>query len=246
MNWAASREITLVVGQSGSGKTTFALRYLVNCQAAVRFVWDADGQLSDRLGLPAAETLEECALSLASGWVVFQPRRHAAEEFPRVFDAWARWVWETSGRLRGRKVLLVDEVWRYCTPSTIPGGLSECVLTGRVRELDCLFCTQHPNKLHGTLTGETTEAVSFCLTQDLNLRPMISLGHDPEELRRLVKGEWVSRAGMLIARGSLFGRVRPLHGQAGPRVKPSTVDTKQGRGRQEPAALPGVEGNNTQ
>jgi hypothetical protein len=203
VNWSANRAVTLVCGQSGSGKTTFALRYLVNCKAAVRFVWDADGQLADRLGLPAATTADECEMSLASGWVVFSPSLSGGEH-QAPFEWFCGWAWNAAGRVRGRKVLLVDEVWRYCTSHVIPRPLAECVLTGRVRELDAFFCTQHPNRINASLTGETTEAVAFALNLPLQIAPLEAFGHRPDEIRGLKKGEWISRAGPLVARGNLF------------------------------------------
>ena len=64
---------TLVVGMTGSGKTTFALRYLLNVSAACRFVFDDLGQVAARLRIPHASTSAELEAALSMRWVVFNP-----------------------------------------------------------------------------------------------------------------------------------------------------------------------------
>lgn len=74
MDFGARRACTLVAGVSGSGKTTFCLRYLVHDRSlGLRLVWDADGQLASRLGLPAATTAQELSMAVEDGWVVYDP-----------------------------------------------------------------------------------------------------------------------------------------------------------------------------
>ena len=46
---ANKRSVTLCAGVSGSGKSTFCLRYLVNADLAVRFCFDAEGEFAHRL-----------------------------------------------------------------------------------------------------------------------------------------------------------------------------------------------------
>ena len=65
-DWTLPPNCTLVAGASGSGKTTWGHRYLVNrateqaanpAPAAVTFVFDYKLEFSQRLGLPAVGTL---------------------------------------------------------------------------------------------------------------------------------------------------------------------------------------------
>ena len=45
------RAVTVVAGVGGSGKNTFALRYLVNAPLDVRFVFYPEGEYAQRLEL---------------------------------------------------------------------------------------------------------------------------------------------------------------------------------------------------
>lgn len=192
-DFTATRACTLVAGVSGSGKTTFALRYLVNApDLALRFAWDADGQIGARLGLPAVSRVEELPLAQAMGWVIFDPNELFPGRHAEGFSWFCSWVYQTAGLVPGRKVFLVDEVWRYCSNVTIPQPLAECIQTGRVRQLDCMFATQRPNRLNEAITNEVTEAVCFRLQGANALRVVYDLGADPQEVSDLPPGSFVS------------------------------------------------------
>lgn len=205
MDWTASRDVTLVVGQSGSGKTTFCLRYLVNQPDLVaRFLWDSDGQLSDRLGIPAAETEEELELSLADGWSIYDPTTGFPGRLAEAFEWWCGWLYQAAARGPGPKVILVDEVWRYCSPHSIPATLAEIVQAGRVRGISSMFATQRPNRINEAITNEATELVCFRLQGARALKTVEELG-GPPGVESLPPGSWVSRD--LRLGGQLQGRL---------------------------------------
>jgi len=131
------RSVTLICGVSGSGKSTFALRYLVNVQdVACRFLFDPDGEVSSRLRLPPAATAAELEADLDSGWVVFDPHAMFPGDLASAFRFFCEWSYTVAGRGQGRKILLVDEVWKYCSPLNIPQELALCIQTGRKRGLE--------------------------------------------------------------------------------------------------------------
>lgn len=205
-DYSATRACTLVAGISGSGKTTFALRYLVNDRGlSYRFCWDADGQISNRLGVPSVQKAEELPLALEDGWVVYDPNVMFPGRHAEGFAWFASWVYQQSGTLPGRKVFLVDEVWRYCTNVAIPQPLAECIQTGRVRGLDCMFATQRPNRLNEAITNETSELVAFRLQGSNALKLVGDLGGDPGQVLNLPPGSFVSWN--LQTGSSLSGRV---------------------------------------
>lgn len=206
MDFAARRACTLVAGVSGSGKTTWALRYLVHDPGlSLRLVWDADGQLSARLGLPSAQTQEDLAAALEDGWVVFDPNVMFPGRHGQGFAWFCQWAYQVAASRPGRKVLLVDEVWRYCTNTAIPQALAECIQTGRVRQLDTMFCTQRPNRLNEAITNEATELVAFRLQGANALKCVESLGADPDAIWNLPPGRW--EAWNLETGGRTSGRV---------------------------------------
>lgn len=158
------RSITLVCGVSCSGKSTFAIRYLLNVQGvACRFVFDPEGEVASRLKLPAAATAAQLEADLASGWVIFDPHSMFPGRLADAFQFFCEWVFACACRGPGRKICLVDEVWKYCSPHAIPDELALCVQTGRKRGLEMVFCTQRPNRLNEAITNEVSELVCFRL-----------------------------------------------------------------------------------
>lgn len=193
IDYGATREVTLVVGSSGTGKTSFCLRYLVNDRRlAWRALWDADGQIASRLGLAPAASIEDLHASIEDGFTVFDPNPMFPGRHPEAFAWFCGWVWATAARIPGRKVLMVDEVWRYCSNVAIPQTLAECIQTGRVRGLSCMFATQRPNRLNEAILNETTECVSFRLQGANALRTIEDLGAPASKVSALPPGAWIS------------------------------------------------------
>jgi hypothetical protein len=184
--------VTIVGGKSGSGKTTFALRYLVNADLACRFAWDPDGQIASRLGIPNAYTVEDLQDAEPDGFVCFDPNQLFPGRHVEAFAWFCAWAYSRAAVIQGRKLVLVDEAWRYCSPNSIPQSLAECVQTGRVRGLDMMFATQQPQRLNGSITNEVTEAVSFLLLSKPCRDRMVEMGHDAAEVGSLPLGSFVS------------------------------------------------------
>ena len=156
---------TLIVGMTGSGKSTFALLALENEPAAGRFILDDLGQASARLRRPLASTAAELEASLATRWTLFNPHRMFPGELDKAFRFFCDWVYHCSCRSPGRKVLLVDEAWRFQTPQGIPRELAMCSQAGRAEGLELMLATQLPHKLHASVTGQATEVVCFKLPE---------------------------------------------------------------------------------
>ena len=210
IDYGATRAVTLVTGRSGTGKTTFCLRYLVNAsQLRGRWIWDADGQISARLGLPAASTADELEASLEDGWSIYDPNSMWPGRHGEGFAWFSAWAYAAAARTAGPSVLLVDEVWRYCTPHAIPQPLAECIQTGRVRGLSCMFATQRPNKLNGAVVNEVTECVAFRLQDRMGLAIVEECGLPASEVSALVPGSWLAVSCETGARssGRLWGSV---------------------------------------
>jgi hypothetical protein len=183
---------TLVCGMTGSGKTTFALRYLLNVQAACRFVFDDQGQVATRLKLPHASTSAELESALVRRWVVFNPHRMFPGDLASAFRFFCHWAYEASKRGQGKKVLMVDEVWKWCSPTVVPRELSTIAQTGRAENLELLVATQLPHKIHASITGQSTELVCFRLDERLALSAIGELGANPDMVRTLPLGRFVS------------------------------------------------------
>ncbi|MFN0066295.1 MAG: hypothetical protein ACKVYV_01540 [Limisphaerales bacterium] len=205
MNFAGARTCTLAAGVSGSGKTTFALKALVNGAYTCRFIVDPEGEYAVRLRLRPAATTEACENALASRWVIFDPGLLWPGRYDEAFAWFCGYALETSNRGAGRKILMVDEVWRYCDPHRLPAELATCIQTGRRYGLDVMFATQRPNRLNEAITNEVTELVCFRLQGSNALRVVSDMGVNEAEVSALVPGAYVARN--LVTGGELRGRV---------------------------------------
>lgn len=203
---AATSACTLVSGMQGSGKTTFALRYLVATGTSAHiFLFDPRGDLAERLKLAPAETEPELWISLDDGITVFDPAVLFPGQRAAGFEWFCAWVSQACAALPGRKVFFIDEVWKFCSPHSIPLSLAECVQDGRKLGLEMMFATQRPNKLNGSITGEVTELVCFRLQESNALATLAELGADLDRVRALPLGSFVSFD--CLTRGTASGRV---------------------------------------
>lgn len=196
---------TLIVGMSGSGKTTFALRYLVNAVCACRFIFDDLGRAATRLAISPAYSSRELEAALSQRWVVFNPHRMFPGETKAAFKFFCKWVYEVSRRGRGKKLLLVDEIWQWQDSQSLPRELSLVVQAGREEHLELVSCTQLPHKVHAAITGQATELVCFKIQEPLALAKLAELGADRERVADLPAGEFI--AWNRLTNGSLAGKL---------------------------------------
>jgi DNA helicase HerA-like ATPase len=185
---------TLIAGTSGSGKTTFALRYLVARQdVTCRFLFEEPKRdLTLRLRLPDAETAEELEVAAADGWAIYYPATMFPGDWAAGLDWFTGWSYAAAAAMPGRKILFVDEVWKYSDPARLPSGLARWIQDGRSFGLETVFVTQRPNRLNEGITNEATELVTFRLQGANALSRVKELGADPEEVRDLPPGSFTA------------------------------------------------------
>lgn len=184
----------LAAGTSGTGKTTFCLRYLV-CRKdfTARFLFsEPKRDLRERLRISDAETVEDLEVSLEDGFSIFYPGRLFPGNWSAGLEWFASWSYEKAAGMPGRKVLFVDEVWRYCSPHVLPAGLARWIQDGRSVGCETVFATQRPNRVNEAITNEATEFIAFRLQGANALARAKDLGANPEELRNLAPGAFVA------------------------------------------------------
>ena len=196
------RNVTLAVGVSGSGKTTFALRYLVNAELSARFMFDPDpgefhpekGEFADRLRLEPARDPYELSLGLCRGWIPFDTHTLFPGRIEEAFNFFCEWAWEKSLQVPGHKILVVDEAWAYQTPHGIPAELQTIVQSGRKRGLHLMVLSQEPNRFHSSLLNGVSEFVCFRLQSPPALELVRKYyGFDPAEISGLAPMRFVAR-----------------------------------------------------
>jgi hypothetical protein len=184
---------TQVFGMTGSGKTSFAIKYLLNVPATCRFIFDDLGRFAVRLKLRPARTLRECEQSIAQRWVVFNPHTMFRGNPADAFKWFCEWSYEASRRGPGHKIFCVDEVWQWQTAHGIPDELKLLVTTGREEGLELLSCTQYPHQVNAAITGSATEIISFRLDEPLALQRLAALGMPARDVSALPLGTFIGK-----------------------------------------------------
>jgi hypothetical protein len=183
---------TLIVGMTGSGKTTFALRYLLNAPVACRFIFDDLGRVATRLRIRPVYTAAELESALPTRWVDFNPHRMFPGDTKSAFRFFCQWSYDASRRGPGKKLLLVDEVWQWQDNNQLPRELALVAQTGREEHLELVCATQLPHKVNASITGQSTELVCFRLQEPLALARVGELGGDRGAVSALPMGSFVS------------------------------------------------------
>ena len=207
-DWRLPLNLTLIAGRSDYGKSTFAFRYLYNCPGvACRFIFDDQGRDGRRLeewghGIAPCFTGHDMELSLARRWVVFNPSRMfpADPGYKRAFAFFCKWVYDKAKLGPGRKLVLVNEVWRYQDRGDMPPHFATLCQAGREEGIEPVLCTQMPHETAASITLQATELVVFrCgesetpdqLHRDPALAKIASMGVDPRTVQALQKGQFV-------------------------------------------------------
>jgi hypothetical protein len=196
---------TLVVGMTGSGKTSFTIRYNLNVTCACRFFFDDGGRFSRRLGVKPAYTAREVEAALASRWVFFNPAKMFPDDYAAGFAWFCQWVFDCAGRGPGLKVLNVDELWQWADARTIPRQLRLCTQAGRERGVQLFTATQEPHRVNSSIVGQTAELVCFRLQEPKAWQCVKDLSADVDQVRELPLGSFV--AYNRLSGGTLEGKL---------------------------------------
>jgi len=161
LQFANQNFVLVIAGCSGSGKSTFAIRYLLNAKLTCRFIFDASGEYAEKFQRRPCSTGAELNAATGTGWVIFDPHTLFPGEPEKAFAMFCEWAWTVSRQLSGQKIVFADEVWKYCNPNTIPKNLALIVQDGRKHGIGLIVTTQRPNRLNEAIMGEATEFVGF-------------------------------------------------------------------------------------
>jgi hypothetical protein len=192
---------TLVPGMTGSGKTTFVIRLLLNSAPACRFIFDDENRTAPRLRLNPCYTERDLEDALATRWVAFNPcklffprpgDRDILAPKKRAFAYFCAWIFHVAGRGPGVKIISLPEIWRFCTPDAIPPEFASLMQMGRELNTHVIMDTQRPEMVNPSIIGSATELVCFKLLSPEALRTVDKLGADREKVAALPLGSFAS------------------------------------------------------
>lgn len=118
--------------------------------------------------------------------VMFQERQKDALRW------FCHWAFEVSRRGPGKKILFVDELWRFVDAHSLPAELEKVARMGRAEGLELLTATQHPRDYHRDLRAEVTEWVCFNTIEPGELDAVRPYFRDVDRVAGLKRGEFLA------------------------------------------------------
>jgi hypothetical protein len=185
-------ENTLLVGMTRSGKTSFAVKLLLNATPACRFLFDENSRWSRRLKITPCYTEADCEAALATRWVVFNPARMFPDDYAAGFAWFCAWIYHCAGRGQGKKIFAVDELWQWADNRTMPREMRLLTQAGSERGVRLLVITQEPQRVNSSIIGQTTELICFRLQEPKAWDCIRDLGADFRAVSQLPLGQFVS------------------------------------------------------
>jgi hypothetical protein len=184
----------LTTGNSGTGKSTFYTRYILNAIYDRKFIFDHEGEFQQRLDCGACYKLSELpAWTQEFPVVVYDPSEEFSADLPLAFESFCKFVFEASKQLPGKKLMCCDELQKLIGVNTVSRPLAAILETGRRRGLDTIMVTQQANAVHNRVREQLTEIVTFKQLTDNAIEFLAQMGFSAEELRGLEPLHYVDR-----------------------------------------------------
>lgn len=195
---------------SGCGKTLYTNDWIVRSNYAAYFIFDHDGQFSQRHKLKPAFTAQEIGAQWSrSRFVVFDPSEKFADP-TRAVDWFACLAYKLSERTRGPKLFYCDEIQDVCGTQVAPFWVRKVLVSGRNRSLDFIGASLQYNMIHNSIRGQATITVAFKTEEKLALAKLEERGFRAGEVATLAPGQFILRNGRTgyEERGKIFSKTR--------------------------------------
>lgn len=191
------------------GKTLYANEEILTSNYRFYFVFDHEGQFAQRNKVSSAFTREQVARDVTRRrFVVFNPSEMFVD-MPAALNWFCSFVYQFSERVRGTKLLFVDEIQDLVNTGArdCPYWLRKILVSGRNKELDFLGTSLQYNMVHNAIRGQATRTIAFATDEPLALKDLLARGFKAEQVSALAPGQF-------IARDKRFGETRgflPAH-----------------------------------
>lgn len=186
----------LTVGKSGSGKTTFVLRYIENSpEYDFVFIYDHKREFQVRLNIEPCVSADEMIDRMEKGetTILYAPDVEWAGMKEEGFQFFSEWVFEMAKVMQRRCLLVIDEVNRFTTTSDLGWEFQQTIEDGRLQGLDFIGTAHGSNSINTKLRAQLTEIVAFKTIDHRPLEFLEDCGFDPETVKKLDTGEFISK-----------------------------------------------------
>ncbi|MFO0255639.1 MAG: hypothetical protein ACK52V_16130 [Betaproteobacteria bacterium] len=187
------------IGASGSGKSRSIRAHLERAKPRRLVLWDPMDEYADLA--QAQPTLVATFASVARGVPARYVPRGGMDTWAQQFGAFCAGAYQL-----GRMTVVIEELADVTQPAFAPPAWARCTRSGRHQGLVILAASQRPASIDKSFLGNCSRVRCFRLNWTGDVRVMAGiLGTPPEELQRLVPGQWVERDLLTgeIRRGSL-------------------------------------------
>lgn len=175
-----------MTGSSGTGKSTLLIKLIKKEKARFRFVYDHQGEWSQKLKIPCVYDIERLAERTAmGGYVIYDPVKMFSGRPSEGLAFFCDYVFAICGEMRGRKLLIVDELQKLTDNKKEPAELLNILDSGRRIELDFYCISQAPNRLHNAVRNQITQVYTFRQNEARALEYLEDNGFPPEMVRSL-------------------------------------------------------------
>jgi hypothetical protein len=184
----------LILGTTGQGKTTAALRLVRLLPADLIFVYDwQGGEFAERIGVAGTDSRAVVGQKIEEGQriICYNPGDKLGEAAQLDdFDWWCDMVMEVSGRVPGRKLAVIDEADELMTNQKIPDALYRILKRGRRRQIDTILIASAANAMHNKGRNQVSELFCFKCVDENALTYPTSLGLDGATIAQLAPGRF--------------------------------------------------------
>ena len=92
----------------------------------------------------------------------------------------------------GKKVLFVDELWKFVDTNSLPAELERVARMGRSENLGLLSATQHPRDYHRDIQAEVTEWICFSMDEPGELDAVRPYFRGVDRVAQLPRGSFIA------------------------------------------------------
>lgn len=195
-------EKVLITGTSGTGKTTLFEKLLRAEKSRIKFVFDHQGEFSERFGLQSVVDFEGVYKAASiGGWCIFDPIKLCDAEdadgnrlgIEGAFACYTEIIGEICKAIKGRKIFACDELQRLTSTNSTPTEIMTILETGRRYQLDVYAISQAPNRIHNAIRNQLTKVYTFRQSDNNAIDYLKANGFDEKAVRDLPRGKYLWR-----------------------------------------------------